>query len=159
MYSQLNSPQHTPNKGDQHTSTPKLNSDRVKAEKATVFDSTGLPHLIEPEFHVSILLCIMTSAGLNHSQHKAYSLRISELLQGMTAGYVEGVAPHVGDPDKSVIHIMSHEDFTATSPDVIHNILRHKNVVVRGTPHPLHKFDRQGLSYLFPLQGRVSLQG
>jgi len=83
---------------------------------------------------------------------------MKEFFDRIEAGYLDGKPLHIADPEISRFDIISFVDFQAMSPRQIQDRLRHKNVVVTGSPHPNMTFD-EGLRTLSPLDRKVPIQG
>ncbi|PPQ83530.1 hypothetical protein CVT25_006959 [Psilocybe cyanescens] len=115
---------------------------RHKCNKSyTVFGPTGEEFVLEPEFHFT-----------------DYVMRFEEIMSGIEKSYIHGRPLHIADPCRSVIAVLSYEEFLNMPHNKLHSLAAQKNIVVRGVPVPDHKFDAKGLDFIHPLHSPVSIQ-
>ncbi|PPQ74768.1 hypothetical protein CVT26_005013 [Gymnopilus dilepis] len=85
--------------------------------------------------------------------------RFTRLLDRVAGSYVDGKALHVAQPDKSLLLLMSHDEFVKLGPEEIQEILSKKCIVVKEDTHFECAFDRDTLNRIYPLHGQILLRG
>ncbi|KAJ3502883.1 hypothetical protein NLJ89_g8689 [Agrocybe chaxingu] len=80
------------------------------------------------------------------------------IAKGVEASFIAQQPPHVADPNRSVLAVMTLEEYNTKGVREIQAILRRKHIVVTGLPPSDLKFDEAGLETLASLDAIVDIQ-
>jgi hypothetical protein len=77
------------------------------------------------------------------------------------AGYINGLPPHIVDPENSCLAKLRHEDLSVMPAIDIQNKMRHKQVIVTGVPFDeTMQFDANGLrTVVGSMTAQISITG
>ena len=123
------------------------------------FDVNGGEHRFTPECHVSYPLCCKSSPNNCGFQFDGRVTQLKTFFDHIEAGHLHGKPLHITNPEASLFHIISYEEFQALSSQQIQDRLHWKNIVVTGLEVPDVQFDKAGLQAFCPMQRTILIQG
>jgi len=116
---------------------------------------------------VSACLPNCISDYLNSLQAAVELTLLRDVQQSITARFLHGQPPHHQKSARSLefnsnsshFFVTTAEEFSALKPHQIHEIFRHRHILVPGLPPDDYKFDRAGLGQLGSLDHLREIQG